>query len=89
MSDAYKKESVKWLYKAGNAGSVDAMYRLGEKYCRGEEGIIEQNWVKAIYWLDLALEQGSKDAKKLLDFINNYDREEKLLDTEVENHTEE
>ncbi|MFA6614149.1 MAG: tetratricopeptide repeat protein [Endomicrobiia bacterium] len=63
------KDSIKWLKKAAEKNHRGAQYILGFIYGYGDG--VEKNIKEAKKWLNIAVKQGHKEAKKYLDEINN------------------
>lgn len=56
-----------WKIKAAKHGHIDAQYQLGIMYENGDE--IEQNYVTAYAWMDIAADRGNETAEKHRDLI--------------------
>lgn len=72
ISDKYDipyspREGIRWLENAAEEGHVEAMLSLGKIYRDGS--LVEKKYKdvnKAMYWLNRAKDNGSKDAEEIL-----------------------
>lgn len=64
-----EKESDEWLENEARQGNEYAQYYLGYLYC-GDD-LYNEDYDKAIYWLEKAANQGNADAINLLNKIKN------------------
>jgi len=60
------EEAMSWWKEAGEKGSVNALYRIGEKYrdgvLRDKEVVVERDFAEAAKWLTRAAELGDERA---------------------------
>jgi TPR repeat protein len=57
-------QARRWYQKAADAGSAEAMYRLGEMYEEGEG--VTQDYAQARRWYQKAADAGNSEARQAL-----------------------
>ena len=60
-------EAVKWYRKAAEQGFAEAQYSLGVMYAEGRG--VQQDFVQAHMWFDLAAASGDSSAGKNMEII--------------------
>jgi TPR repeat protein len=60
---------IEWYKKSANNGNAEAQFQLGLLYADGE--IPEGDWDTGMYWVEMAAEQGHKQAGVVLESMEN------------------
>ena len=81
-TDQYYKNACYYYEKSAKQGNDKAQYMIGHCYYLGR-GIAEDE-TKAIEWLEKSANQGNQNAKKLIEDINQFEKENPNIDIDEE-----
>ena len=77
--DEDPEEAVYWFAKLAELGHVTAQFNMGLHCAKGFG--IERSFTQAVYWLELAAENGDEDAPALIEKLKKAVEAEKIVDT--------